>query len=93
LALLPQNLIRKTKINIMTKVSNEEQSNNANVRLCEGLIFTYSKLGHPFFLRENAKDCYLGICPRDWTPIELRKIADYIDANPNCKFFRDGSGS
>jgi hypothetical protein len=34
LALLPQKLIRNTKLNIMTKVSNEEQSNNANVLLC-----------------------------------------------------------
>jgi hypothetical protein len=34
LALLPQNLIRTNKLNIMTKVSNEEQSNNANVLLC-----------------------------------------------------------
>jgi hypothetical protein len=33
LALLQQNLIRNTKLNIMTKVSNEEQSNNANVLL------------------------------------------------------------
>jgi len=34
LALLPRNLIRNKKLNIMTKVSNEEQSNNANVLLC-----------------------------------------------------------
>ena len=64
-----------------------------NVMLCEGLVFTYSKLGQPFFLRTDATDCYKGICPRDWTPTELRKMADYIDANPNCKLFSDGSGS
>ena len=64
-----------------------------NVLLCEGLIFTHSKLGQSFFLRENAKDCYNGISPRDWTPTELRKMADYIDANPDCKLFSDGSGS
>jgi hypothetical protein len=37
LALLPQNLIRNTKLNIMTKVSNEEQSNSANVLL--GVVY------------------------------------------------------
>lgn len=74
-------------------MSNEEQSNNANVLLCEGVIFTYSKLGQPFFLRENATDCYKGISPRDWTSDELRKMADYIDTNPKCKLFSDGSGT
>lgn len=69
------------------------KNENQELLVCEGIIFTYSKLGQPFFLRENAKDCYGGISPRDWMPEELRKMAEYIEANPNCKLFSDGSGS
>ena len=77
-----------------TEVQNTMSTqHDAKLLLCEGLIFTYSKLGQPFFLRENATDCYKGISPRDWTSDELRKMADYIDNNPKCKLFSDGSGS
>ena len=58
----------------------------------ENIIFVYSKLGEPFFVKENAINCYNGISLADWTAIELRKIADYIEANPKCKLFNDGSG-
>ena len=71
----------------------ETEKQNNRIYLCEGLIYTYSELGQPFFLREDAKDCDNGICPREWTPTELRKMADYIEANPNCKLFSDGSGA
>lgn len=71
--------------------NNKPEISNNEITLCEDIVFKYSKLGQPFFLRKNAKDCYNGISPIDWTPAELRKIADYIDANPNCKLFNDGS--
>lgn len=74
-------------------LNQEGNSNIAKHKLCEGVVFKYSALGEPFFLRENATDCYRGISPTDWTPNELRKMADYIEANPRCKLFIDGSGS
>lgn len=63
-----------------------------HLNITEDIIFTYSGLGQPFFLHENAIDCRIGISPRDWTVEELRKIADYMESNPNCKTFSDGSG-
>lgn len=60
--------------------------------LNEEIYFTYSRLGQPFFLRNGDKDCSDGICSRDWKPNELRLIADYIEKNPNCILFHDGSG-
>ncbi len=73
----------------MIKESDESQNNNV---IFEGIIFTHSKLGQPFFLKEGANDCRNGISPRDWTASQLRKIADYMDSNPNCRLFSDGSG-
>lgn len=33
------------------------------------------------------------IHPYDWTVTQLREIADYMEQNPNCSLFSDGSGS
>lgn len=43
LALLLQNLIRNNKLYIMKKVSNKEQSNNANLLLADSKIFLSDK--------------------------------------------------
>ncbi len=64
-----------------------------NILVCKNVIFTYSKLGEPFFVTGVTRNCHRGISPRDWTPDELRKMADFMDENPNCKLFNDGSGA
>lgn len=63
-----------------------------HIDVAENIMFTYSGLGQPFFLRKDAVDCRRGISPQDWTADELRKIADYIESNPNCRAYSDGSG-
>lgn len=76
-----------------TETQNNTAPDLSNTVLGEGLIFRYSALGQPFFLREEATDCGGGITPRDWTANELRIIADFMDNNPTCRLYRDGSGS
>ena len=65
--------------------------NDSHKDLNKSIIFLYSSLGQPFFVRRNATDCYRGISPKDWTANELRLMADFIDKNPESRRFRDGS--
>ncbi len=64
------------------------------IEITDSIEFRYSKLGAPFITRLNSD--YVGIdtsiSTRAWTPNELRLIADFIEANPHCKLYDDGSG-
>ena len=55
----------------------------------EGIKLQYSKLSCPYFVKEGALDCAGGISPRDWTIKQLRDMADYIEANPECTKFKE----
>lgn len=43
-------------------------------------------------IRRGAPDWTGGVSPRDWTPSELREMANYIEAHPESKLYSDGSG-
>jgi D-alanine-D-alanine ligase-like ATP-grasp enzyme len=58
-----------------------------------GFEFRYTSLGDPVFVKKGATDASYGIHVRNWTVEQLRVIADYIEANPNCYLMSDGSGS
>lgn len=38
-----------------------KQENNIIISISENVVFRYSKLGQPFFLKKDAKDCNGGI--------------------------------
>ncbi len=59
-----------------------------------GVILTRTNLGEAVFLKEGAKfaDMYSSIRPSQWSPKQLRLMADYMEANPNCALMSDGSG-
>jgi hypothetical protein len=64
---------------------------DANLK-ASGLEFTNTALGAGVFIPIGAKDAMNGLFPRDWTVKQLRAMADYMEANPNCTIFDDGSG-
>lgn len=57
----------------------------------QDVIFARTQLGAPIFL-ETASGFDHRIEFRDWTPQQLRDIADWMDANPDQRKFPDGSG-
>lgn len=59
-----------------------------------GLKYTRTKLGQAVFVHEKVKGSFTDpmLFPSDWTIEQLRGIADYMEANPRCCLFSDGSG-
>lgn len=78
---------RWKKINAKIYEFKQSQYNPQSDKI-DGIEFRYSKLSCPYFVKEGAFDCTDGISPRDWTPKQLRDMADYIEANPDCKKFK-----
>ena len=62
-------------------------------KLGKGIVFTRTALGSPVFIKRGAKSAYGSISPRDWSISQLRLMADYMEENPKCGLFSDGSGS
>jgi hypothetical protein len=60
--------------------------------ITDDLIFARTSLGEGVFIHSAEIDARNGIRPSEWTPEELRAMADYMEANPNCTLFEDGSG-
>lgn len=65
---------------------------NKKQKVTKGVVFTRTKLGESVFVRKNAKSASMAIRPDDWRISELRAIADYMESNPKCSLFSDGSG-
>ena len=75
--------------------SNNNQKDTSNefyTLLSTGLVFTKTALGQAVFIPKGDTDAYNGLLPDKWTTKQLRAIADYMEANPNCTIFNDGSG-
>lgn len=70
----------------------EEEYNSIIVELSENLIFRRTSLGSAVFVRKEDIDATYCIWAGDWTPNELRIMADYQEKNPNCTLYFDGSG-
>jgi hypothetical protein len=68
----------------------------ANRRLKKsGLIFARTKLSQATFIpKEDEGKSFATkmIFPDNWTKEQLRAIADYMDAFPDCTILSDGSG-
>ncbi len=64
-----------------------------NIKIVNDIIFTYASIGYPVFIRENAYSADGGINPQKFSVKELRKIADYMESNPECSLYIDGSKS
>ncbi len=56
------------------------------------LEYKQTALGANVFVKEGAYDADGGIYPSEWTVAQLRFIADYMEANPDCSLYSDGSG-
>lgn len=63
-----------------------------------GLTYKFTRLGQPIFIKTaHAEDnfCNMGtnsLSPTEWTPKQLRAMADHMEKHPNCSLFTDGSG-
>ena len=74
---------------------NEEEQKEYNaveIGLCPGLIFCRTSLGEAVFIHDGGGDASNCVKPSEWTPDQLRKMADYMEMHPNCTIFSDGSG-
>lgn len=65
---------------------------NKRQKVTNGVVFTRTKLGQPVFIKENAKSALDSISTDDWTISQLRAMADYMEKNPRCGLYSDGSG-
>lgn len=65
---------------------------NKTQKVTKGVVFTRTKLGEAVFIKKNAKSASGAIRPNDWSISQLRAMADYMEANPKCTLFSDGSG-
>lgn len=75
----------------------DENKHIEYAELNEELTFTRTKLGQAVFMKnENIKDSFAdahnSIRPENWTPNQLRAMADFMETNPNCTLYHDGSG-
>ena len=57
-----------------------------------GVKYVRGALGQAAFIKKDDKDLTLSILPSDWSVSQLREIADYMEKNPKCSLFDDGSG-
>ena len=58
----------------------------------KGIVFTKTNIGEAVFIHKGDKDASNSVRPSNWTPTQLRAMADYMEENPNCTLFDDGSG-
>jgi hypothetical protein len=61
-----------------------------------GLAFVPTKLGENVFIHLHEiglSHFLLSIRPNNWSVSQLRAIADYMEANPDCTLYSDGSGN
>ena len=72
------------------KIKNKDFIEEAD--LGKNLKFARTSLGEAVFIRKDADDAGGAVRPEDWSPKELRKMADFMEENPNCTVFIDGSG-
>jgi hypothetical protein len=64
------------------------------VEIAPGIKYTRTQLGEAVFLKDGAQwaNHDTSIRPSNWSISELRSMADFMEANPNCTLFNDGSG-
>ena len=68
---------------------------SVNKRLNDsGLEFRKTNLGQAAFVPLGTVSIYADkiLFPEDWTIAQLRAMADYMESNPDCTIFSDGSG-
>lgn len=58
-----------------------------------GIKYTRTRLGEAVFVHKGARGVIPMLFPSEWSIAELRAIADYMEQNPRCSLFSDGSGS
>jgi hypothetical protein len=59
------------------------------VSVCRGVVFTRTNLGEPVFIHPKDLDASDSVRAFYWTPKQLRKMADYMEANPNVRKIGD----
>ena len=74
------------------KLPTSEQVDNDTL-LAIGIVFKKTNLGEAVFIHIKDEDASNSVRPDNWTPTQLRLMADYMEANPNCTLFEDGSGN
>ena len=82
-------------MNAIQKLIRKAKENKAIQKVSKcGLKFTKTNLGQAVFIPKNTTGNFADkmIFIDEWSREELRAIADYMDAFPNCTIFEDGSG-
>lgn len=78
------------------KMNENDPATKAEKRLREsGVGIEMNFVGQRVFVLSREGDNFLqfkGIKPMEWTVEQLRAMADYMEAFPECSRFRDGSG-
>lgn len=49
----------------------------------EKIVFVYTKLGEPYFIKESDKTTHDGISLLRWSASDLRNLAKYIEDHPH----------
>lgn len=76
-------------------IENRKQSKAKKRLLASGMIYTRTKLGAGVFIEtksENLAFSHEMYFPHKFTIEQLRAMADYMEAFPECSLFEDGSG-
>jgi hypothetical protein len=79
----------------MTKKNDASENNKAinyEPLLAIGLEFKKTRLGQAVFIPREDSDAHNGLFPDRWTIAQLRAMASFMEQNPNCTIYDDGSG-
>lgn len=59
-----------------------------------GIKISRTKIGQAVFVPEETAQSFATkmLFPSDWSIAQLRAMADYMEVNPKCSLFEDGSG-
>lgn len=82
-------------INWIKNIIKKRKMAKANKRLSKaGLEFRRTRLGQASFIPLGTTGNYARkmMLPDDWSVAELKAMAKYMEADPNCTLFSDGSG-
>lgn len=67
-----------------------------NIKINDTISLIYTKLGQPYFVRYEENLTSLpehSLCPQHFSISELKDILAYMESNPECSLFSDGSGN
>jgi len=74
------------------RILKKKRKKNADRLDVLGIKFIKTRLGEAVFVPFSATDASKAVRPGNWSVSQLRAMANYMELNPNCTIFSDGSG-